>query len=76
MTSNLPKRTAEHKQELADSFTKKYGIKKLVYFEAHGDAENAILREKRLNKWNRIWKMRLIEELNPKWEDLFEEICK
>ena len=51
-------------------FTKRYGVHKLVYFEQFDDIENAILREKRLKKWNRDWKIRLIEELNPNWDDL------
>ena len=76
ITSNLAKRIHEHKNDLADGFTKKYGIHKLVYFEIHGDPENAIKREKRLKKWNRPWKMRLIEEMNPDWNDLYDEICK
>lgn len=61
---------------MADGFTKKYGIKTLVYYEIFDDPESAILREKRLKKWNRTWKMRLIEEINPDWKDLYEEICK
>lgn len=75
VTSNLPKRIWEHKNETFDSFTKKHNIKMLVYYEVHEDAENAIKREKRLKKWNRPWKMRLIEEMNPDWNDLYEQIC-
>lgn len=76
ITSDLPKRIYEHKNDLTDGFTKKYGIHKLVYFEIHGDPENAIKREKRLKKWNRPWKMRLIEEMNPDWNDLYDQISK
>lgn len=76
ITSDLPKRIYEHKNDLNDGFTKKYGIHKLVYFEIHDDPENAIKREKRLKKWNRPWKMRLIKEKNPDWNDLYDEICK
>lgn len=76
ITSNLAKRIYEHKNDLTDGFTKKYGIHKLVYFEIFDDPENAIKREKRLKKWNRPWKMRLIEEMNPDWNDLYDEICK
>lgn len=75
VTSNLPKRIYEHKTEVADGFTKQYNIKKLVYFEVFDNAENAIKREKRLKKWNRPWKMRIIEEINPNWDDLYEQIC-
>ena len=75
VTSDLSKRVWEHKNEAADAFTKKYGVKALVYYEAFDDPESAIKREKRLKKWNRPWKMRVIEEMNPKWEDLYEKIC-
>ena len=75
ITSDLPKRIWEHKNEIADGFTKKYGIKTLVYYEVFDDPENAIRREKRLKKWNRAWKMRLIEEMNPDWRDLYDDIC-
>jgi putative endonuclease len=53
-----------------EGFTKQYGVHNLVYFEAHADMYEAIQREKRLKKWNRAWKIRLIEEMNPGWEDL------
>jgi predicted GIY-YIG superfamily endonuclease len=61
--------------ELADSFTKKYEVARLVYFEQFDDAENAIRREKRLKRWNRAWKIRLIEEFNPNWDDLYSGIA-
>lgn len=73
-TSDLRKRIWEHKNEVADSFTKKYGIKTLVYYEVFNDPKNAIRREKQLKKWNRPWKMRIIEEQNPDWADLYENI--
>ena len=76
MTSDLPKRVWEHKTGIADGFTKKYGIKNLVYYEVFDDPENAIKREKRLKKWTRAWKMKTIEEMNPNWKDLYEEICQ
>lgn len=76
VTSDLSKRVWEHKNETVDGFTQKYGIKTLVYYEAFDDAENAIKREKRLKKWNRTWKMRVIEEMNPDWKDLYETICR
>lgn len=75
ITSDLLKRIAEHKNEIHDGFTKKYGIKTLVYYEIFDDAGNAIRREKRLKKWNRTWKMRIIEQMNPEWKDLYETIC-
>lgn len=74
VTSDLIKRIGEHKNDINCDFTTKYGIKNLVYYEAHNDAENAIMREKRLKKWNRVWKMRVIEEMNPDWKDLYETL--
>jgi putative endonuclease len=74
VTSDLVKRTWEHKQELAEGFTKKYGVKTLVYYEIHENSEAAITREKQLKKWERAWKIRLIEKDNPHWEDLYEKI--
>ena len=75
VTSDLLKRIQEHKAEAADGFTRKHGIKTLVYYEIFDDAENAIKREKRLKKWPRAWKMRVIEGINPDWHDLYDEIC-
>ncbi|MCX5877650.1 MAG: GIY-YIG nuclease family protein [Deltaproteobacteria bacterium] len=74
VTSDLVKRVWEHKNNLVKGFTEKYGVDKLAYYEEHIDAENAILREKQIKKWNRSWKLRLIEEKNPEWNDLFDEI--
>ncbi|MCF8077880.1 MAG: GIY-YIG nuclease family protein [Desulfobacterales bacterium] len=74
VTSNLPKRIWEHKSDRVDSFTKRYSVKNLVYYEAYTEPESAILREKRLKKWERAWKLRLIEEKNPEWEDLYPKI--
>lgn len=76
MTSDLAKRIWEHKNEVADGFTKKYGIKTLVYYEIFDNPELAIKREKRLKKWPRAWKIKVIEEQNPEWEDLYDEISK
>jgi len=76
ITSDLKRRVWEHKNEAADGFTKKYGIKALVYYEVFDDPENAIKREKRLKKWGRAWKMKTIEKFNPNWNDLYEEISK
>jgi putative endonuclease len=74
ITSNLKRRIHEHKQGLEDGFTKKHSVKQLVYFESHRDVRYAILREKRLKRWNRKWKIRLIESSNPNWEDLFDKL--
>jgi putative endonuclease len=76
VTSNLPKRIWEHKEGAAEGFTKKHDVKMLVYFEMFDDAENAIHREKRLKKYKREAKIKLIEQQNPDWNDLYEEICK
>ena len=62
VTNNLIRRVYEHREKLADGFTEKYGVHRLVYFEQHSDIEAAIKREKRLKKWNRRWKIQLIEE--------------
>lgn len=75
VTSDLPKRVWEHKTKIIEGFTKKYDVTNLVYFEAHQDVEEAIKREKRLKKWERKWKLELIEKDNPEWCDLYEEIC-
>ena len=69
VTNDLVRRVAEHRLKLVESFTEKYGVVRLVYFEQFDDPENAIRREKRLKKWNRDWKIRLIEEHNPDWAD-------
>lgn len=74
VTSNLITRIWEHKNDLADGFTKKYKVHQLVYFEQHQDMVNAITREKQLKKWNRTWKLALIEKSNPDWRDLYGEI--
>jgi putative endonuclease len=76
VTSNLPKRIWEHRESVVDGFTAKYGVKTLVWYEVHDNAVSAITREKQLKKWNRIWKLSLIEEKNPEWCDLFQEICQ
>ncbi|MCB9965465.1 MAG: GIY-YIG nuclease family protein [Rhodospirillales bacterium] len=75
VTSDLPKRISEHKNEIYEGFTKEHNVKMLVYYEVHDDAENAIHREKRLKKYKRDWKIKLIKERNPQWKDLCDEIC-
>ena len=74
MTSNLPQRIWQHKQKVADGFTERYGVAMLVWYAECDTAEAAITREKQLEKWNRAWKMRLIEEQNPTWRDLYDSI--
>ena len=71
VTSNLVKRIYEHKNNIIEGFSKKYNIHKLVYYEITDDIESAIRREKQLKKWNRKWKMNLIEKNNPEWKDLY-----
>jgi putative endonuclease len=66
----------EHREKLVEGFTKQYDVGRLVYFEVHADIEAAITREKQMKKWNRAWKVRLIEESNPNWDDLYIQIAK
>ena len=73
VTSNLLQRIAQHREGTIGGFTETHAVKMLVWFEPHDDIEQAILREKRLKKWNRAWKLRLIEESNPTWRDLAED---
>jgi putative endonuclease len=75
VTNDLVRRSYEHRERFAEGFTKKYGIHRLVYFESYCDVEEAIRREKQLKKWNRAWKIRLIEEKNPNWDDLYPTIA-
>jgi putative endonuclease len=75
VTNDLVRRVGEHRLKLVKSFTPKYGIVRLVYLEQFDDPENAIKREKRLKKWNRPWKIRLIEEHNPTWNDLYPSLA-
>jgi len=74
VTSDLVKRAYEHKQDLVEGFTKRYGVHELVYFEMHEDMVSAITREKQLKKWNRAWKIELIKQRNPEWRDLYAEL--
>ena len=71
-TSNLPARVAQHRDGTFGGFTAKYGCKQLVWFERHDEIDLAIRREKQLKEWHRAWKIRLIEGMNPAWDDLFE----
>jgi putative endonuclease len=74
VSNDLIRRVYTHREKVVDGFTKKYDVDRLVYFEVFDDIENAIVREKRLKKWNRAWKVRLIEQDNPNWDDLYPEI--
>ncbi len=74
VTSDLVKRSWEHKENLVDGFTKRHNIHNLVYYEFHETMTEAIQREKQMKKWRRAWKLSLIEEQNPEWRDLWNEI--
>jgi putative endonuclease len=74
VTSNLIKRVYEHKNDLVEGFTHKYHIHLLVHFESTADIAAAIVREKQLKKWNRAWKIALIETQNPSWRDLYPDL--
>jgi putative endonuclease len=74
VTSDVARRTWLHRSDTVDGFTKRYGVHRLVYVEFHDTMADAILREKRMKKWNRAWKLQLIEELNPQWRDLYDDV--
>lgn len=74
VTRNLQKRVWQHKNDIFEGFTQRYEIHQLVYFELHDTMTSAITREKRLKKWKRKWKLNLIEDLNPEWKDLWEDV--
>jgi putative endonuclease len=73
VTGNLPQRMKAHKEKVVKGFTSSYSVDKLVYVESFETFRQAVLREKQLKKWKRSWKKRIIEELNPEWEDLSEK---
>ena len=75
VTSDLVRRIHEHREGLIDGFTKRYSLKRLVYFEDHDDIRSAIQREKTIKHWPRAWKVRLIHGQNPDWQDLFEGLA-
>lgn len=75
VTSDLAQRVWQHKHDLVDGFTKRYGVHRLIWHEVHGTMESAIMREKALKKWNRAWKIELIEKEDPAWADLYDAIC-
>jgi putative endonuclease len=74
VTSELPKRVWQHKEGLVDGFTRQHEVKLLVWYEVHGSMVEAITREKQIKTWKRAWKIRLIEESNPYWNDLYLEL--
>ena len=76
VTSDLIKRIWHHRNILVEGFTSRYAVHQLVYFEFHDDMEHAIAREKRLKEWKRAWKLRIIEEQNPQWLDLWNQIIQ
>jgi putative endonuclease len=76
VTSNLVQRIWQHKEKAVPGFTKQYNVGRLVYFAELATAEAAITREKHIKKWNRAWKLRLIEEQNPGWDDLYDVITR
>ncbi|MCE3248926.1 MAG: hypothetical protein K0R41_2751 [Geminicoccaceae bacterium] len=75
MTNDVVRRVAEHRAGVAEGFTKRYDVKRLVYFEPFDDPLSAIPREKNLKHWSRAWKVSLIDEANPNWHDLFDGIA-
>jgi len=74
VTSDLIKRVYQHKNDLVQGFSKQYGVHQLVWYEVHESSETAITREKQIKKWSRLWKLNLIEQFNPEWNDLYETI--
>jgi putative endonuclease len=75
MTDNLLQRIWQHKNDVFPGFTKQYGVKMLVWYEQHDTREAALRRERQIKKWNRSWKLQLIERINPTWRDLYDEIA-
>ncbi|KPK34352.1 MAG: hypothetical protein AMK70_07590 [Nitrospira bacterium SG8_35_1] len=76
VTSDIIKRIYEHKNNIVEGFTNKYGVHCLVWYEMHQNPDSAIQREKQIKKWDRKWKLRLIEENNPGWKDLYDDILE
>lgn len=75
VTSNLIRRVWEHREGLVDGFSKQYGVKSLVWYEVHTEITEAIRREKQIKKWNRAWKVELIQKSNPRWLDRYVDIA-
>jgi len=74
MTDNLIQRVWMHRNGLLPGFTKRYGVKTLVWYEQHETREQALIRERQMKKWNRTWKLETIERTNPAWSDLYENL--
>jgi putative endonuclease len=74
VTSDIARRAWEHRTDFVDGFTRDYGVRRLVFVELHDSMEAAILREKRIKKWRRAWKLELIERTNPQWRDLYDDL--
>src|SRR6185437_15672816 len=74
VTSHIERRAWEHRSDFVEGFTKRYGVHRLVYVEFHATMPLAIQREKQLKNWRRAWKLRLIEQANPQWRDLYEDL--
>ncbi len=74
VTSDLPQRVWQHKNDLVEGFTKRYGVHRLVWYEQHGGMCEAIARERAIKEWRRAWKIDLIERTNPEWKDLYTSI--
>ena len=74
VTSDLVRRVWVHKNDLVEGFTQRYGVHRLVWYTLHETMEAAILQEKRLKEWRRAWKLRLIQRINPEWEDLYDRL--
>ena len=74
VTNDLARRVFEHKNDLTEGFTQRYGVHRLVYYETYGDIREAIAREKAIKKWRRAWKVALIERENPTWSDLYDQL--
>jgi putative endonuclease len=75
VTDDLTKRVWQHRNDVIRCFTQRYGVKTLVWYESHQSRESALLRERRIKKWNRAWKLALIEQNNPRWQDLWVELA-
>jgi putative endonuclease len=76
MTDDLVKRVWQHRNNIIPGFTKQYGVKSLVWYEAHESRESAFTRERQIKKWNRDWKLKLVEQTNPTWRDCYDEIAQ
>jgi putative endonuclease len=76
VTSDIARRAWEHRSDAVDGFTKRYGVHRLVYVEFHPTMPEAILREKQIKKWRRVWKLQLIERDNPRWRNLYDDLMR